>query len=161
MGVNAMKARSILAAIILVGLAASVASAAGDAAGTLQRAQELFAAGQCVQAESTARQALSASDAAILTGACDVVILCRLSGGDGSTALTTGFDGAKQAATDLKGQITDESTLAYLDGRIEEIEAKKAAYEQAIADLEAILSAHADDELVSCHGNPDTGCKPA
>jgi len=49
-----MKLRSILAAIILVGLAASLAAAADDA-GTLQRAQELFAAGQYAQAESTAR----------------------------------------------------------------------------------------------------------
>jgi len=140
MGATKMKTRSVVLAIMIVGLAAFVALGADDAAGTLQRAQELFTAGQYTQAESAAKAAITATtDTAILSGAAEVVILCKLAQGD--------FDGAKQAAEGLKGQITDAAAKTYLDAQIADIAAKKAAYDKAIADLEAALKAHPDDEL--------------
>jgi len=133
--------------LLLVVAAAPVLAADGStplttsgAAGTLQRAQELFTAGQYTQAESTAKAAIAATtDTAILSGAAEVVILCKLAQGD--------FDAAKQAAEGLKAQIADSATQSFLADRIADIEAKKAAYDKAIAELEAALKAHSADEL--------------
>ena len=133
---------ALTAAVVL--LAGAQAIAADGLAGKLDQAQVLFTARRFSQAETAAQQVTPAtSDSAILSGAADVIILCKLSQGD--------FDGAKQAAQQLKTQIATSSpgnaALAYLDSRIAEIEAKRAAYEQTIAALEQTAAAHRNDEI--------------
>jgi tetratricopeptide (TPR) repeat protein len=110
-----------------------------EAAAKLERAQYVFTAGRFAEAESVARDiALAADDPAALSGAVDVIALCRLSEGD--------FDGATKALEDLKASIANPTVQAYLDKRAADIQAKRSAHDQAIAALEAIVAAHPGDE---------------
>jgi tetratricopeptide (TPR) repeat protein len=110
-----------------------------DAIAKLETAQHQFTAARYTEAESVAREVIAmTADAAVLSGAIDVIVLCRLSQGD--------FDGAKQAAEGLKGGIANPTIQSYLDKWTADVQAKQAAYDQTIASLEATLKAHAGDE---------------
>jgi len=112
---------------------------AADPAVTLDRAQQSYTAGEYAEAEKAAQEAIAASDdPAILCGAADVLILCKLSAGD--------FEGAARVARDLKSPVADSAVQAHLDKWIADIEANKGSYDKAIAELEAALKAHPDDE---------------
>ena len=110
-----------------------------EAFAKLERAQYVFTAGRFAEAESVAREiALAADDPGALSGAVDLIALCRLSEGD--------FDGATKALEDPKASIANPTVQAYLDKRIADTQAKQAAHDQAITSLEAIVTAHPGDE---------------
>jgi len=137
-----MRTRYLACVLLLALVVATVpALAADDAAARLQEAQAQFTAHQFARAEGTAREALATGEArsAILIGAAEVVILCKLSQGD--------FDGAKQAAQGLQGQIADAAAQGYLNDRIAGILANKAAYETAVADLQQTVASRPKDDV--------------
>jgi len=110
-----------------------------EAFAKLERAQYVFTAGRFAEAESVARDvALAADDPAALSGAIDVIALCRLSEGD--------FDGAAAAIEGLKGSLAGPTVQGHLDKWITDIQAKRTAHDQAIASLEAVVTAHPGDE---------------
>lgn len=127
--------------LLVIVVAAVPALAADNAAAKLQEAQALFTARQFARAEATAREALATGEtnSAILTGAAEVVILCKLEQGD--------FAAAQQAAQGLQDQIADTAVQGYLNDRIAAILANKAAYESAVTDLQQTIASHPKDEV--------------
>ena len=135
-----MNLRIAFLALAVLLLTASLAFAVDGPPGALASARDLLHAGRYADATAAAEAIVgSTNDSDVLCGAVDVIIACSLAVGD--------FDGAAQAAQDLKSRTTDPATLTYLDTQIVDIKAKQAAYERTIAELERTLAAHPYDEV--------------